>query len=116
MRKNLWWMIGALLLFSVTVISWRPAGAFKSNINKTVHAATAKEVFAQYVTDIYQTANLQQTGMDLAVFQKALTGYLNLKLANKLPANSNIITVIDFNKSSREKRMWIVDVLNKAWF
>lgn len=113
MRKHLSWTIGALLLFSVTVISWRPADANKSKI-MNARSYSAKEVFAQYVSDIYQTANLQQTGMDVAVFQKAVTGYLNLKLANKLPANSNVITVVDFNKSSREKRMWIVDMLSKT--
>jgi hypothetical protein len=113
MRKHLSWTIGALLLFSVTVISWRPADANKSKITNA-RSYSAKEVFAQYVSDIYQTANLQQTGMDVAVFQKAVTGYLNLKLANKLPANSNVITVVDFNKSSREKRMWIVDMLSKT--
>jgi hypothetical protein len=113
MRKHFWWFIGALLLFSVTVISWRPASATKSTstITKTL---TAKEFFAQYVSDIYQTANLQQTGLDVNVFQKAVTGYMNLKLANKLPANSNVITVVDFTKSSREKRMWIIDMMNKS--
>jgi hypothetical protein len=113
MRKHFWWIIGALLLFSISVISWKPSGPIiiNSKITKTLGA---KELFAQYVSDIYNTANLQQTGMDAAVLQKAVTGYLNLKLANKLSANSNIITVIDFTKSSREKRMWIIDVLNKS--
>ena len=113
MRKHLWWIIGALLLFSITVISWKPTSAIKTNksIAKTYGA---KEVFAQYVSDIYNTANLQQTGMDVAVFQKAVTGFLNLKLANKISQNSNIITVVDFTKSSREKRMWIIDILNKS--
>ena len=113
MRKHLWWIIGALLLFSITVISWKPTSAIKTNksITKTYGA---KEVFAQYVSDIYNTANLQQTGMDVAVFQKAVTGFLNLKLANKISQNSNIITVVDFTKSSREKRMWIIDILNKS--
>jgi hypothetical protein len=113
MRKHLWWIIGALLLFSITVISWKPFSAIKKNstITKTLGA---KELFAQYVSDIYNTANLQQSGMNVAVLQKAVTGYLNLKLANKLSPNSNIITVIDFTKSSREKRMWIIDILNKS--
>jgi hypothetical protein len=117
MKKHLWWILGALLIFSISVISWRPASANRSkelNAASVAHTLTAKEVFAQYVSDIYQTANLQQTGLDMTVFQKAVTGYLNLKLANKLPANSSVITVIDFNKSSREKRMWIVDVVKKA--
>ena len=113
MRKHLLWIIGALLLFSITIISWKPTSAIKKNLI-TVKALGAKEYFAQYVSNIYTTANLQQTGMDAAVFQKAITGYLNLKLANKLAPNSNIITVVDFNKSSREKRMWIIDVLNKS--
>ncbi|RFZ85346.1 hypothetical protein DYU05_07040 [Mucilaginibacter terrenus] len=116
MRKHLWWIIGALLLFSVTVISWKPSSVSK-NINgivKTGGTLTSKDFFAQYVNQLYQTANLAQTGMDIAVLQKALTGYYNLKLENKLAKNSNIITVVDFNKPSREKRMWIIDVLNKT--
>jgi hypothetical protein len=113
MRKHLWWIIGALLLFSITVISWKPFSAIKTNSTVTKKLG-AKELFAQYVSDIYNTANLQQTGMDAAVLQKAVTGYLNLKLANKLSPNSNVITVVDFTKSSREKRMWIIDILNKS--
>jgi len=113
MRKHLWWIIGALLLFSITVISWRPASASKST-ERSVKKLTAKEFFTHYVSDIYQTANLQQTGLDINVFQKAVTGYMNLKLANKLPANSNVITVVDFTKSSREKRMWIIDMMSKS--
>ncbi|WP_317169176.1 murein L,D-transpeptidase catalytic domain family protein [Mucilaginibacter humi] len=35
-----------------------------------------------------------------------------MKSANKLQ-NSSVITVVDFTKSSREKRMWIIDILNK---
>jgi hypothetical protein len=44
------------------------------------------------------------------VFQKAVTGYYNLKIANRLPANSSILTIVDFNKPSVIKRMWIVDL------
>ncbi|RYE17263.1 MAG: murein L,D-transpeptidase catalytic domain family protein, partial [Sphingobacteriales bacterium] len=82
-------------------------------LTKEEKASSAKEMFGQYVADIYNTANLQEAGMDMAVFQKAITGYINLKMTNKLSHN-NVITVIDFNKSSHEKRMWIIDVLNKS--
>ncbi|GGH06604.1 murein L,D-transpeptidase catalytic domain family protein [Mucilaginibacter phyllosphaerae] len=113
MRKHFWWIIGALLLFSISVISWKPTSAIKTNKN-IAKTFGAKEFFAQYVSNIYTAANLQQTGMDAAVFQKAVTGYLNLKLANKLAPNSNVITVVDFTRSSREKRMWIIDLFNKT--
>ncbi|QXV67488.1 murein L,D-transpeptidase catalytic domain family protein [Mucilaginibacter achroorhodeus] len=110
MRKNLWWIVCVLFVISVAIISWKPADAIK---NKSLKSFTAKELFAKYVADVYNTANLQQSGMDLSVFQKAFTGYLNLKLNNKLHS-VNYLTVVDFNKSSRVKRMWIVDILNRS--
>jgi len=112
MRKHFWWILCVLLIFSISIISWKPVNTVKTAANDKV-AATAKELFSQYVATIYQTAKLQEAGLDEAVFQKALTGYFNLKADNKLPQNSSVVTVIDFNKSSREKRMWIVDLLNK---
>jgi hypothetical protein len=111
-RKHFLWALCAFLLFSFTIISWKPANKSES-FNKTKTGTSAKELFEEYVATVYQTAKLQDAGLDLSVFQKAVTGYINLKLANKLPQNSSVITVIDFNKPSREKRMWIIDVLAK---
>ncbi|RYY36720.1 MAG: murein L,D-transpeptidase catalytic domain family protein [Sphingobacteriaceae bacterium] len=116
MRKYFWWTFCAFMIIaSVTFISWRPVNTSKPNVIKVENTAkaSAKEMFGQYVADIYNTAQLQLNGMDAAIFQKAVTGYLNLKMAHKLPENSNVITVVDFNKSSREKRMWIIDLVSK---
>jgi len=113
MRKHLWWIVCVLLIFSVGIISWKPANALKNNSSKSSKTFTTKELFAQYVANVYNTANLQQSGMELSVFQKAFTGYLNLKLNNKLHS-VNYLTVVDFTKSSREKRMWIIDLINKT--
>ncbi|MFD0793129.1 murein L,D-transpeptidase catalytic domain family protein [Mucilaginibacter litoreus] len=118
-RSHLRWIVGMLMLFCVIIISWKPANTVKTNIYKTTakavlpHSSGTKEAFAQYIANIYNTANLEQSGLDLSVFQKAVTGYLNLKLNNRL-LSSNYITVVDFTKSSRTKRMWVIDVLNKA--
>ena len=109
MRKHFWGLLCGFLMVSVSFISWRPVSAEISTINGR-SALSAKEVFSRYVATVYQTANLQQYGLDMAVFQKALTGYINLKTANKLPESSSVITVVDFTKSSREKRMWIIDL------
>ncbi len=75
--------------------------------------AAAKGLFEQYAETVYQAAKLQEAGLSMEVFQKALTGYFNLKTANKLSQNSSVITVVDFTKPSREKRMWIIDLLSK---
>ena len=110
MRKHFWWILCVFLAFATSFISWTPIE--KANTTTTNTTSSAKEMFQQYVSTIYQTAKLQQAGLDINVFQKALTGYINLKLANKLPQNSSVITVVDFTKSSREKRMWIIDVVS----
>jgi hypothetical protein len=115
MRKHFWWISSISLILFISVIGWTPINAAKNTTNTTTvkSALTAKELFAQYVSTIYQTARLQQTGMDVDVFQKALTGYFNIKSNSKLAQNSNIITVVDFNKPSHVKRMWIIDLLSK---
>jgi hypothetical protein len=119
MRKHFLWIICALMVLSVTVISWSFASVIKSDStnvknNDKKHLASAsvsaRVLFFHYVEDIYQAANLGQTGLDSAVFEKAVIGYYNLKTANLLPANSSVLTIVDFNKSSKTKRMWIVDL------
>ncbi|MCC8423654.1 murein L,D-transpeptidase catalytic domain family protein [Mucilaginibacter sp. UR6-11] len=112
MKKHFWWISCISVILFTSVIGWTPVNATKNTT--TFNAApTAKELFAQYVNTVYQTAGLQQAGLDVNVFQKALTGYLNIKSTNKLAQNSDIITVVDFTKPSRVKRMWIIDLLNK---
>lgn len=112
MRKHFWWVTFVVLLLSGTIIGWRSAGANKSDgeVNSTLNA---KELFNQYVNSLYQSASLQESGLAFDVFEKAVTGYTNLKLAHKLPEGSTVLTVVDFTKSSREKRMWIIDLFNK---
>lgn len=48
--------------------------------------------------------------MDYDVFEKAYTGYLNLKKAGKLNNNKSILTVCDMSKSSKEYRLWVIDM------
>jgi hypothetical protein len=110
MRKYFWGILCVFLASATSFISWTPVEKTTTENSKTT--SSAKEMFQQYVSTVYQTAKLQQAGLDINVFQKALTGYINLKLANKLPQNSSVITVVDFTKSSREKRMWIIDVVS----
>jgi hypothetical protein len=101
-----------VLLFSITIISWKPVDPKPTN-TVTKPANSAKALFERYADEIYQEASLQNAGLEEAVFEKAFTGYINIKFINKLPESSNIITIIDYNKPSREKRMWIVDLLTR---
>ena len=114
MKKHLMWLFGALLILSVTIISWTSGGTTQPTATTTTKPAQATDMFTQYVNNLYQAAHLQQSGLELNVFRKAITGFLNLKKDNKLSANSSVLTVVDLSKPSHEKRMWIVDVLTKT--
>ena len=112
MKKPLTGLVCALMVFSGTFISWKPIGAKKAAVN-AIKPITASELFGKYISNIYESAHLGQSGLGFDVFKKAITGFINLKLSNQLPQSSSILTVIDFSKSSREKRMWIIDVAAK---
>ncbi len=114
-KKSIWW-IGSLLIIMIISFVSRETVVAKRN-KKMQHAfkvaSSQKDLFNTYIDSVYQTAQLAEAGLDVAVFQKAVTGYYNLKLAGKLPENSTIVTIVDFAKASHEKRMWIVDLMKQ---
>ncbi len=91
-------------------------GAATPNIN----AATLKRKmtniklmrFNQVAFNLYSNMGLQETGLRFEVFNKALTGYFNMRHNNEV-SGKPYITIIDFTKSSNEKRLWVVDVEKK---
>lgn len=109
MRKNYWWITCAVLLLSITIISWK-----SDNKASTAASSSSRNLFENYVDELYQAANLSASGLDEAVFQKAVTGFINLKADNMISPFSSILTVIDYNRPSHEKRMWIVDMVNET--
>jgi type II secretory pathway pseudopilin PulG len=115
MRRKFWLAIALLVILTSAIISSRSA-TVKTAAMATKSEAKANVVhsaFENYVADVYQTAGLKAVGMDYDVFQKAVVGYYNLKDNEKLSPASTVVTVIDFNKASTQKRMWIVDLLKK---
>ncbi len=112
MRKHFCGLLCVLFIISVSMISWKPANVNVARFN-TNKLSPARELLEKYIDAIYESAHLQESGLDFDVFKKAETGFINLKIANKLPQSSAMLTVIDYTKSSCEKRMWIIDVVNK---
>lgn len=118
--KKRYWVTCILLSFSITAISWKAENndgltKITSPLNETISNKTAKapsagELFGQYVEAIYNTAQLSQTGLDIDVFEKAVTGFFNLKAAGDIPQYSSVIAIADLAKSSCTKRLWIIDL------
>jgi hypothetical protein len=115
------WVIGTILFgLSIPAISWTDASLQHSTVknNTEVRIASSDDnsalaKFDNYIHDIFQTAGLDKTDLNINVLRKALVGYYNLKHGNFLSTDKSIITIVDFNKPSTEKRLWIIDLVNK---
>ncbi|WP_165864873.1 murein L,D-transpeptidase catalytic domain family protein [Rufibacter latericius] len=110
-------IISAFSFFSIlTFIS--PANSATATSNGSTAAASevvvasSRAAFDDFLENLYDEADLRKKGLDFDVFKRAATGFYNLKEKNKLSRTKDLLTVIDFNKPSTEKRLWIVD-LNK---
>ena len=81
-----------------------------------ISAATAEALrFAAFQVDVYklyEEIGLEQSGLRLNVFNEALVGYLNLKAQGQL-SDKKMLTVVDFEKPSTEKRLWVIDLAEK---
>ncbi|TYZ07268.1 murein L,D-transpeptidase catalytic domain family protein [Hymenobacter lutimineralis] len=59
----------------------------------------------------YASLGAEQQGLRFAVFEQALTGFLNLRQQGKVPARQQRLAVIDFDLPSTEKRLWVLDLV-----
>jgi hypothetical protein len=81
-------------------------------VTEAANTALRTQAFESYLLNLYTDAGLKKTNLDYTVFRKALIGYYNLLAKPSHPVKS-IISVIDFSKSSRQKRLWVIDLKNK---
>ncbi|GAA3941702.1 murein L,D-transpeptidase catalytic domain family protein [Hymenobacter algoricola] len=58
----------------------------------------------------YVQIGLTATGMPMDVYREALVGFYNLQQRGLVSAQRQVLTIIDFSRSSRLKRLWVVDV------
>lgn len=89
------------------MISWTPV---KSNSIRIPAVTSNSTLVKQQIQEIYDTAHLQESGLSLAVFNKAATGFYNLQNAGKVGSGKTILSIADFDLSSKKKRFWIVDL------
>jgi hypothetical protein len=124
-RKFKIYSVKGLMLFAFSFmflnLSWKtskenptknhPESILKDTTNAQV---TEQLSFSNYVNTLYEETDLRTSGLALNVFEKALTGFMNLKNQHLLSDVKSVVTIVDFSKPSTSKRMWIVDLKNKT--
>jgi hypothetical protein len=68
----------------------------------------------QYISQLYKQLDFNQSErLSFTVFNHAMHGYLNLKIAGKLSTDKEILTICDFNQPSTINRMWVIDLASR---
>lgn len=88
------------------------AAATHTDTHLRVAAASRATVFDQKVHSLYRDLRVEEQGLTFEVFEKAMTGYLNLEKTNQL-SDKQMLTVVDFSLPSTEKRLWVFDLESK---
>lgn len=100
-----------MLLIALTSISLSFKGSSPENRMSAAGFSFAKPDYSKsnFISNIY--ANITASGAHLSqqVFEMAFAGFEKLQAQGRLNQDS-ILTIIDFSKSSREKRMHVVDL------
>ncbi|MFC7667428.1 murein L,D-transpeptidase catalytic domain family protein [Hymenobacter humi] len=93
------------------------AGSTSSELRMPSGAFSATAVFDQKLHASYTALGAEQQGLRFETFAKAMTGYLNLRASGHLAEDKQLLTVVDFDLPSTEKRLWVFDLAsNKTLF
>jgi hypothetical protein len=114
MRKYILGLSGTMaIVVALTTSSWTSTEK-TVNITKPIAVAELTEdLYNSHIRDIYVTAQLANRGLSLSVFEKAVTGFYNLKSTGKVAEDKSILSIADFDQNSTKKRLWIIDLVKK---
>ncbi len=65
----------------------------------------------QWVNNCYDSLKLSSMGLAKQVFDYALEGFTKMNASGKI-LNDQVVSIVDFSKSSSEKRLFIIDLKN----
>jgi hypothetical protein len=117
MRRYILGIAGLILVsFALTFISWVPNNTgWSAQTKNTKQNISLSEdtLYNSYLQRIYDSAHLAQSGLNINVFEKAVTGFYNLKNSGKISDEKSVLTIADMDMNSTKKRLWIVDLDKK---
>lgn len=105
--------IATIFLVGMSIVgtSWKAIDRSQTQ-QDTIKNIAADSLYNQYILNIYHEIHLDSAGLNEQVFEKALTGFYNMKYSGLLHAKS-ILTIADFDQESTKKRLYIIDLASK---
>lgn len=105
LRKHAWLMMAVGLL----ILSILPGNGSENRKNVADIDPAGKKYFNMLWENIAKTGS----GISEEVFTLALRGFSKLQASNRLSKDS-MLAIVDFSKSSREKRLYIIDLKTQS--
>src|SRR5690554_111122 len=102
-----------LLLIAIITLSWMPVNSVNEHSYKIKNERSVLsplKLLEKEASAIYENTMLENVGLSFKVFKEAYIGFLNLKNSNKINQDASILSIADFDQSSKTKRLWIVDL------
>ncbi len=110
--RNKYRVFSAALLLTFSPILQSGNGLMATTLKKypaPVTLSNASLKFEAEVSNLYCQINLEESGLRREVFEYAYKGYLRLLDEHRI-MKSQIITICDFSQSSRNRRLYVVDL------
>ena len=105
-------LLAAGMLFSTPVADSRALPPTKPTFDSRKALYTA--AFEQHVVSSYLKAKLVNYGVPANVYREALMGYYALSQRGQVVPSQHTLTIIDFGRPSRQKRLWVIDLKKQA--
>jgi len=105
--------IAAIFLAGMSIVgtSWKAVETPQTQ-QEAVKNIAADSLYNKYILNIYHEVHLDSAGLSEPVFEKAITGFYNMKYSGLLNTKS-ILTIADFDQESCKKRLYIIDLASK---
>ncbi|MBS1935661.1 MAG: murein L,D-transpeptidase catalytic domain family protein, partial [Bacteroidetes bacterium] len=105
-------LVTLLLLAPVSQAGNNPKTKTRFPDSRTIVHKSSSEAFYAEVDSLYDQIDLKELGLSQKAFEYAYKGYKYL-LKHHLLSNSGVISICDFSQSSRNKRLYVVDLEEK---
>jgi len=106
LQPGFWCVLVAFVLPVSVLRAGNPVAA------KSSKSASKAAAFAEEVSNLYTQIDLQQSGLTKKAFEYALKGYYYL-LDHHWLNKTNILSICDLSQSSRNRRLYVVDLEQK---
>ncbi len=105
---------GLFIFLSVTLSfsAYAGKGVIGKPVNNSlINVVSADAIMQQKADFIFDSLHLNKAGLERDVFYKAYRGYTYLLYKGQVN-NPNILSIADFSQSSKNKRLYVIDLAN----